>query len=255
MPLAVKRRNIIQRVRVINNRNRIRRIQKRLATRQYVKNAIRRKQETKKGDMLAVNNYTMPGNTVHWFNPTYQIDVGDNWNQRDGRVITDCKLNMNFCYTHLGRTSINVDAFPSSLFRLLVLSSNNVKAGVAAPNSFQIAPNLGGDFSPQNVFYQSSNLGEATVNKDRWTVHLDRTYESHRVTDQTVGQNGTGNTVFRKNISIPIHKRVTYRDTGNNSFLLQSEVYIVIVCSAQGAGITDKVGLFSSDALLTWTDS
>lgn len=233
---------------------------KKLATRNYVRKAIGRTTENKLLPVLRTNT-TMKSNILYVFNPSWQIQQGSGSSQRIGRSIRNLNVKLNFAYTHQGTDSLGARKHPSSVLRMLVLTTPSVKtAALTDPDSFVTNP-VGMSSQVQGqVFYELINHGIARVDNKIWTVHKDVSFEAHSVSDVNVASGLSGNTVIRKNIYIPIHKRCTYRNYNTtealNGFLSESEVYICFIASASGAlPLLDNMGSLVTSGIMEWEDA
>lgn len=220
--------------------------------RSLIRASIRRAEETKILPVLGTA-VEMGGTQTYVFNPQYQIAQGVGSGSRVGRKIQSAFMRLSFRYTHRGEAAITgVNFADKSVLRLLVLRSRAIKTALVASNALQVDP---GGITSGDIFYLGGNDHTYTqVDKNRWTVLMDRTYSSIRNIDST---NNFTNFVQRRNIFIKLPKSITYRDDQPtvNSASTGSETYVVFVAGAPGAASADNVGTLEPHGTIRWKDA
>ena len=219
--------------------------------RSIVRAICRRREETKILPVLG-SVTQMGGTQTYVFNPSYQIAQGVGSGSRVGRKISGAYMRLSLRYSHRGENIILANIADKSVLRMLVLRSRALKTATVASNSLQVNP-VG--LATGDVFYSGGTSHTfSQVNKNRWTVLVDRTFSSFRNIDSAANQT---NFVQRRSIYIPLPKNITYRDDQPtaNSVCTGPETYIVFTAGWNGALDTDFVGSLELVGTIHWKDS
>lgn len=210
-------------------------------TRRWVKRVLNKTRETKILPILG-SPFLLNTNETRVFNPTFQIAQGDGSGERIGRKIQNAYCILGFEASYTGDAQILPSvAAQTGYMRMLVLRSRSIKTGSVGV----IPPSNPAGMTAGDIFYHALNPVTSQVDKNRWTVLLDRMYKVTLSLPKTLGV-PTGPTILRRNIRIPLPKTCTYRDDNlANSTLTQAETYIVWVAdyytSASGGESTFSI--------------
>lgn len=219
--------------------------------RSVVRRALLRAEETKILPVLGAS-LNMGGTQTYVFNPQYQVSQGVGSGSRVGRKIQRGYLLLNFRYSHRGENAVTANVSDKSFLRLLVLRSRAVKTAGVASNNLQVNPSFA---TAADIFYQSG-AGTQTfsqVDKNKWTVLMDRVYTSIRNIDSAAN---ITNAIQRRNIRVPFPKTVTYRDDPNaNSFSTEAETYVVFTAGWDASDTLDFVGTLETQGTIRWKDA
>lgn len=218
--------------------------------RSLIRATVRNQEETK---LLPVLQTTanLGGSQTYVFNPQYQVAQGVGSGSRIGRKISGAHMRLSFRYTHRGENAVTANIADKSVLRMLVLRSRVVKTATLASNNLQVDPS---GLTSADVFYQAGNSHTfSQVDKNRWTVVMDRVYSSVRNLDTA---SNVTNFIQRKNIYIPLGKKIVYRDdAAANSVSSGSETYLVFVAGWNGATAFDFVGDLETQGTIRWKDA
>lgn len=222
----------------------------RSSLKKLIRRVVAGKEETKVKNLLGVvAEENMSGTTMYVLNPTYQVTRGTQPDERVGRKITNVRARLSFEYYHIGLQGGLTRIWGSSTIRLLVLKSKAIKTAGVASTDWQQNP---ASLTRADVFFEPAYNGSSAVDRNRWTVVMDRSWTAHTVTDIS---GNFQSQVVRKSISIPIGSKCTYRDAlTTNSFLTGAETYVVMTAHAPGGGALDIIGLIQPDLQLRWKD-
>lgn len=220
--------------------------------RSLIRYTIRRQEEEKILPVLGQTTLTMGGQQTYVFNPQFQIAQGVGSGSRVGRKIQNAYMRLSFRYTHRGEDVATVNVADKSVLRLLVLRSRAIKTAGVASNNLQVDPAflLGSD-----IFYHPGGSNTfSQVDKNKWTVLMDRVYTSYRNLDTA---SNLTNYVQRRNIYIPLPKNIIYRDDQPvaNSYSTGTETYIVFVAGWRGSLSTDNVGYLEPSGTIRFKDA
>jgi len=224
--------------------------------RRWVKRFVAKGKETKILPILG-GSLTMEQNETYVFNPTYQIGQGDGSGERIGRKITGAFCVIGFEASLLANSTNILLSTPSqhAYLRLLVVTSRAIKFGAVntVPN------NNPGGLTAGDIFYFPTVPVTSSVDKNRWTVVMDRMYSIKRFIEPTAtldNPNPSGPTILKRNIRVPLPKSITYRDDGvANSTLLQAETYIIWVASWYTGALNDHVFRMTPHGTIRFKDA
>lgn len=219
--------------------------------RRLVRSVIRRQEETKILPVLGTS-INMGGTQTYVFNPQFQVAQGVGSGARVGRKISNAFMRLSFRYSHRGENAVTTNIADKSVLRMLVLRSRAIKTATVASNNLQVDPS---GATSGDIFYQGGHPHTfSQVDKNRWTVVMDRVYSSIRNIDSS---DNITNFVQRRNLFIPLPRNVTYRDDQPtaNSVSTGSETYIVFVAGFRNAQSLDFVGTLETQGTIRWKDA
>lgn len=206
------------------------------------------------GDAATVQ---MGGTQTYVFNPQFQPTQGLGSGSRIGRKIENVKMWLSLRYTHQGVTSLLVQAAGNSRLRMLVLRTRAIKTAGVASNALQVNPAL---MASSDIFRDATGGSHvySTVDKNKWTVIMDKTFQSALVSDAAglTPSTGRAHDVVRRKIVIPLPRSVVYRDDAlANSFSTGTETYVVFVAGFLNASALDFVGTLEVQGEIRWKDA
>lgn len=218
-----------------------------------VKRILAGREETK---ILPVLGQALPtlmlARNCYVFNPQFQPAQGVGSGSRIGRKISNMSMILGFEFRFQGSNPLPVTICTTVFLRMLVLRTRAIKTAGVASNNLQVNPAL---MFPVDIWYNPNRPISSQVDKNKWTVLKDKVWTI------TLGYEPAAAaiepSIARRNIRIPLPKKVTYRDdTVPNSFSTGTETYLVFIADFDNATTgVDFAGILAPSAILRWKDA